>query len=235
MSKFKRFAPAVIILILMAFFFFSGFYKHTSFELVRQHYVETEDLVAYNPVMAPLVYVGIYAFSTALSLPGAIFLSILGGFLFPLPWSTLYVVVGATLGATCLFLAARSALGNSLRKKASPWARKMEAGFKENAVSYLLFLRLAPIFPFWLVNLAPALFKIRLWTYVWTTFVGIIPGAFVFTQAGRGLGAIFETQAELNLDAIFNRDVKIALILLALFAITPLAIKKWRAHKRDRQ
>nr|NGX46000.1 hypothetical protein [Chlamydiota bacterium] len=163
MKTFKRFLPALIILILMALFYFTGFYKHISFELLRQHYVETEDLVAYNPVLAPLVFTAIYAFSTALSLPGGIFLSILGGFLFPLPMSTIYVVVGATIGAIGLFLAARSAIGNSLRKKAAPWLSKMESGFQENAASYMLFLRFVPIFPFWLVNLAPAFFKTRLW------------------------------------------------------------------------
>jgi uncharacterized membrane protein YdjX (TVP38/TMEM64 family) len=141
------------------------------------------------------------------------------------------VLIGATIGATLLFLAARTALGESLRKKAGPLLTKMEKGFKENAVSYLLFLRFVPLFPFWLVNLAPAFFNVPLRTFVWTTAVGILPGAFVFTQAGAGLNAIFENEGVFSVHTILNTQLKIALVCLGIFALIPVAIKKYRARK----
>jgi len=231
----KRFLPLTVIIVLMAILYFSGFYKALSFETLRYHHFELTEYVNNYPVMTPFMFTGAYAAATALSIPGGIFLSIIGGYLFDQPWCTLYVVVGATAGATLLFLAAKTALGDALRKKAGPRLQKMEAGFQKNAASYLLFLRFVPLFPFWLVNLAPAFFGVRLRTYIWTTFVGIIPGAFVFTQAGRGFNAVFETAEEFSLASVFNLQVKIALICLGLFALIPIVIKKWREKKNDRQ
>jgi uncharacterized membrane protein YdjX (TVP38/TMEM64 family) len=99
-------------------------------------------------------------------------------------------------------------------------------------VSYLLFLRLVPLFPFWLVNLAPAFLGIPLRTFVWTTFIGIIPGAFVFAQAGAGLGAILDSNQGLSINGIFNWQVKIALIALGIFALIPILVKKIRKNAR---
>ena len=164
----------------------------------------------------------------ALSLPGGAILSLFGGFLFPQPFSTIYVVIGATIGAALIFLAARSALGEILYKKAGNIFNKMEKGFQENAISYLFFLRLVPIFPFWIVNLAAAFFRVSFWTYLWTTFLGIAPGSFVFTQAGAGLSAIFETGQTFSLSTIFNMQIRIALIALGIFALIPILIKKFK-------
>ena len=168
---------------------------------------------------------------TALSLPGGALLSIIGGFLFGVPLSTIYVVVGATIGATIIFLAARTAIGDLLKRKAGPFLSKMDTGFQKNTASYLLFLRLIPLVPFWLVNIAPAFFNVKTRTYLWTTFVGIIPGAYVFTQAGNGLGAIFDSGKEFSIETVFNIEVKIALVVLALFALIPIFVKRLR---RDR-
>lgn len=230
-QKLKRFWPILLILILMAVVYFTGLYKVISFEILKHHYRELQDFADSNRIGTPLVFMTIYALSTALSLPGGLFLSFLGGFLFPQPFSTLYVIAGATIGATSLFLAARTALGDYLKKKAGPRIKKMEKGFQKNATPYMLFLRLVPFIPFWLVNLAPAFFNIRLRTYIWTTLVGITPGAFVNTQIGRGLGAIFESQGSLTFSVIFNTEVKIALTCLAFFALIPIIYKKWKAKK----
>lgn len=231
-QKLKRYWPILLILILTAIVYFTGLYKVISFEALKHHYRELQDFADSNPIGTPLAFMAIYIVSTALSLPGGLFLSFLGGFLFPQPFCTLYVVIGATIGAVCLFLAARTALGKSLKKKAGPWLSKLEAGFRENEASYMLFLRLVPFVPFWLVNLAPAFFNTRLRTYIWTTLIGIAPGAFVNTQIGRGLGAIFESEVGLTFNVIFNTEVKIALTCLGFFALIPIAIKKWRARKR---
>lgn len=206
--------------------YFSGLYRFLSFDSLKHAHHELQAYVGAHPILTPFLFIAIYIASTALSVPGGVFLSLIGGFLFPQPLSTLYVLIGATIGATLLFLAAKTALGESLYKKAGPLLKKLKTGFHKNVASYLLFLRFVPLFPFWLVNLAPAFFNVRLWTYVWTTFVGILPGAFVFTQAGRGLSAVFEAQGELSLNAIFNTQIKIALLCLAFFALIPVLIKK---------
>ncbi len=235
MSKLKKFIPLLIIVILMAVGYFSGFFKALNYETLRYHHVELTEYVNNNPLLTPLMFIGTYIVATALSIPGGIFLSILGGFLFRQPWCTLYVVIGATTGAALLFLAARTAFGTVLKEKAGPKLQKFEKGFHKNPSSYLLFLRLIPLFPFWLVNLAPAFFNVPLWTYVWTTFVGIAPGAFVSTQAGRGLNTIFETSDTFQFSSIFNAEINIALIGLAIISLLPIMIRKWKEKKNDRK
>ncbi|MBS0653300.1 MAG: TVP38/TMEM64 family protein [Verrucomicrobia bacterium] len=224
----KRYFPIILIVILMGVVYATGLYRDLSFKNLKAYHSDLLLYVSKHPISAPVIFIMVYIIATALSIPGGIFLSLLGGFLFPVPLSTLYVVIGATIGATLLFLSARSALGERLFQKAGPLLKKMEKGFKENAVSYLLFLRFVPLFPFWLVNLAPAFFNVKLRTFIWTTFVGILPGAYVFTQAGEGLGAIFQSQGGLSLDAIFNLKIKIALIALGIFALIPIVVKKIR-------
>jgi len=216
----------------MTLVYFSGAYRYLSFEMLKSKYHLIRLFVEQHPIATPLIFIGIYIISTALSLPVGAFLSILGGFLFPQPLSTIYVVFGATLGACLLFIAAKTALGDALRKKSGSLLYKMKKGFQENAASYLLFLRLVPIFPFWLVNLAPAFFGVSFKTFFWATAVGIIPASFVFTQAGIGLGAILETQGQISLDTVFNLQVKIALISLGIFALIPIVIKKLKKNDR---
>ncbi len=211
----------------MAIAYASGLLDTLTFENIKTHREIIVDYIALHPILTPLLFMLLYIVVIALSLPGGAILTIVGGFFFEIPLSTLYVVVAATIGATIIFLAARTALGDFLRKRAGPFLGKMEKGFQNNAASYLLFLRLLPLFPFWLVNLAPAFFNVRLSTYIWTTFVGIIPGSYVFTQAGSGLGAIFEQGEAFSIDSIFNTQVKIALVVIALFAFIPIFVKRF--------
>jgi uncharacterized membrane protein YdjX (TVP38/TMEM64 family) len=232
-KHFKRFLPLIIILAGMALIYFSGQYRYLSFDCLKTYHQTLKAFIIAHPVIVPTLYILSYIVLTALSVPGAIFLSLLGGYLFPQPLSTIYVVFSATCGATLIFLAARTALGNSLREKAGPFLIKMEKGFQENAASYMLFLRFVPLFPFWIVNIAPAFFGVRLKTFVWTTLVGITPGAFIFTLAGRGLEKIFETDQAFSLNAIFNTQMKIALGLLGVFALVPILLKKIK-RSRDR-
>ncbi len=224
----KRFIPIMLIIATMLVVRVSGFSEYFTFENLKDNRQLLLDFVIQRPIQAVMVFIVIYAISTSLSLPLGALLSICGGFLFPQPLSTLYVVIGATIGAVGIFLAAKSALGSSLRERAGPWLAKMEEGFHENATSYMLFLRLVPAFPFWLVNLAPALLGVPLLVYTWTTFVGIIPGAFVFTQAGAGLSAIFDSGESFSFASVFNLKIKIALVALGLFALLPIVYKRWK-------
>lgn len=207
-----------------------GLDDYLTFEALRENCHLLTDFVAGQATLAVALYLLIYAASTATSLPGGAILTVAGGFLFG-PWlGTAYVVVAATVGATAVFLVARSTIGNILRAKAEPALRKMERGFQENALSYLLVLRLIPLFPFWLVNLVPALLGVPLKTYVIGTFLGIIPGVLVFTFAGAGLGSVFDSTESFSLASVLTPEVITALAGLSVLSLAPVVYKKLRAR-----
>ena len=141
------------------------------------------------------------------------------------------MVVGATIGATAVFMAARYLLADLLRAKAGPWLAKMEAGFKEDATSYLLVLRLVPGFPFFVVNLVPAFLGVPLGKFVISTFFGIIPGTFVFASIGAGLGSIFDSMQEFSLRGALTPQVITALVGLAVLSLIPVACKRLKAQR----
>lgn len=205
------------------------------FALGGQHYFSLETIKANRDALLQfthehfvaalvcgfLIYVGTVAFS----LPGALILSLTVGFVFGRWVGTAMVVAGATAGATIVFLAARYIFADSARKRLGATGEKINAGFTKGAFNYMLFLRLVPVFPFFLVNLAPALTSIPLRTYVIATFVGIIPGTFVFVNLGETLGRIESLQGLLSVETLG------AFALLGMLALVPLLLK-WR--KADR-
>lgn len=162
-----------------------------------------------------------YIAVTGLSLPGAVILTLAGGFLFGGVWGTLFVNVGATTGATLAFLVARYLLRDAVEQKFGRWLEPFQEGFRKNAFSYLMTLRLIPLFPFFVVNLVSGLTRVNLGTYVAATALGIIPGSFVYAYAGRQLGTIN------SLKEIASPNVIAAFILLGLLALFPIAYKKF--------
>jgi len=219
---------AVLIAGLAAFFFF-GLDRYVSFESLRSNREMLQEFIARNGVLAALLFGAIYAVMVAFSLPGGAFMTITGGFLFGWLGGGLIVVVGATIGATALFLIARTAVGGFLEAKAGPFLLKMEDGFRENALSYLLAMRLIPIFPFWLVNLVPAFLGVSTATYVVATFFGIIPGTFVYALVGNGLGKLIEAgeSTDTLLMTIFQPQFLAPLVGLAVLAVLPVIYKKY--------
>ncbi len=224
----KRYIPLVAIVILMVVAYFVGLHKYLTFDYLKATRLQLVSWKDAHPLLAPIAFIVLYITVVTLSIPGASILSIFGGYIFGLPAALIYVLIGATAGASLIFLVAKSAFGKTLEKKARPFLSKLRAGFKKNAWSYLLFLRLIPLFPFWLINIAPAFLGARFFTYAWTTFVGIIPGAYVYTQTGAGLGEIFDSGGAFSLHAIFNVKLRIALAFLALLALMPIVVKKMR-------
>ena len=231
MSRVKRFSPLVMLLLAITAAFALRLDDYVSFEQLERNRGWLLDFVDRHAFLAPLGFMLIYAIAIALSLPGGAILTIAGGFLFGIVAGTVYAVVAATLGATVVFLIARTALGDSLRQRAGPAVRRMEAGFRENALNYLLFLRLIPAFPFWLVNLVPAFLGVPLGTYVVATAVGIIPGTLVFASVGNGLGTVFETGGRPDLGIIFKPDIILPIIGLAVLAILPVAYRKIKGRQ----
>ncbi|MFH0343216.1 MAG: TVP38/TMEM64 family protein [Chromatiales bacterium] len=164
----------------------------------------------------------IYTVAIALSLPGAALLSLVTGFLFGRWVGTAVIVVAATLGGTLVFLGARFLFGEIAHKRLEHRAAaKILHGFQQDAFHYLLFLRLVPLFPFWLVNLAPAFTQIRTRTYVTATAIGIVPGSFVFANLGQSLGRLD------SLNNVLSTEVIVALVLLAVLALVPVSLKKF--------
>lgn len=168
-----------------------------------------------------------YAASVAFSLPGGALLSLATGFLFGRWLGTALILVSATLGAVAVFTAARYLFADAARQRLekSPSAAKLLAGFGRDAASYLLFLRLVPAFPFWLVNLAPAFAPVRFSTYLWTTVLGILPGSFVFANLGRSLGGIH------SLQGLISAEVLASLGLLGLLALLPVGLRRFARRR----
>jgi uncharacterized membrane protein YdjX (TVP38/TMEM64 family) len=189
----------------------------------------------------------IYMATVALSIPGAALLTVLGGFLFGWLIAGVLVVVAATAGATVVFLVARTSLGDVLARRAGPRLNALAKGFRDDAFNYLLFLRLVPVFPFWLVNIAPALFNVRLATFVTATLVGIVPGTFAFAFLGSGLDSIIAEQkaayeaclaagrgdCEMTFEAgaLLTPELIIAFVALGVVALIPVVVRRVRARR----
>ena len=231
-ARFKRFLPVLLLIIVAAAIYAFDLQMYLSFDALRDHRHTLIAFVERNFELAALLFIVVYAAATSMSLPGGAVLSITGGFLFGGLLGGALVVIGATIGATGIFLIAKTALGDSLRQRAGAWLKKMEEGFRENALSYLLTLRLIPLFPFFVVNLVPAFLGVRLGIYVLGTAIGIIPGALVFTFAGAGVAAVFDSGEEFSASAILSPEILAALTGLGLLALLPVIYQRYKARKK---
>lgn len=222
-----RFLPLLMLAAGGTVFLLLGGDRYLSVSALAEHREFLIDWVARAGIAAPLFFIAVYAGLTALSIPGAALLSVAAGVLFGSSAGTLYAVTGATLGATAVFAAARAGFGNAA-ERAGPWAGRLEAGFRANAFNYLLVLRLVPVFPFCLINLAAALTRVSLGTYVAGTFLGIIPGCFVFVSLGTAFGDFIGAKGSPDLDAMLHPGVLVAVGGLAVLALMPVAFKRSR-------
>lgn len=231
-NRLTRFIPLLIIAGGFAAFFATGANKYVSLAWLRENYGAVQDFVAARFALALGLFMLAYVAMAAFSVPGAGLLSLSAGLLFGTAIGTAAVVIAATLGATLLFLAARSAFGGALKAKAGGFIEKFEAGINENAFSYLLLLRLVPLFPFFVINLAPAFTKIRTSTYVLATFIGIMPGSFAYVSAGRGLGAVFESGGAVSLSGLLTKpEVLTPIVALSLLALLPVLLRVLKARR----
>lgn len=244
----RRMIPLIVIVLLAIAVYVTIGRGMISLEALVQHRAAIDAFVVEHRALAVIAYIALYIVVVALSLPGATFLTVTGGFLFGLVLGASAAVIGATLGATVIFLVARSALGEPLLKRAGPRANQLAQGFREDAFSYLLFLRLVPAFPFFLVNLVPAFADVRLSTFVAATALGIIPGGTVYAFAGIGLDSIISAQQEaydacmavgradchltFSAHGILTPELIGALVALGVLALVPVVVKRLRARAR---
>ncbi len=226
----RRLWPVALIVIALAAAWASGVHRYLSLDTLREQQDGLRAFVAENTVLAFAIYLAVYATATVLMLPGALWITIAGGFLFGLWGGTPATIVGATLGASILFLAAKTSVGSALRERAGPFVQKLEKGFQEDAVSYMFALRFLPIVPFPVANIAPAIFGARFRDYVITTALGIIPGVIAYTWIGAGLGATFAAGGEPDFASV-ARNLVPAVIALAIVSLLPVAYKKFFPKK----
>jgi uncharacterized membrane protein YdjX (TVP38/TMEM64 family) len=229
-----RLWPLAALALGLGAFFALGLHRHLGIESLAEHRAALASLAAARPVLAAAAFVLAYAAATALSVPGASVLTLAGGLLFGAAPGAAYAVAGATLGAVGVFLAARSALGGSLRRRAGPWLDRFAAGFRDDAFSYLLVLRLVPLFPFWLVNLVPAFLGVRLGTFALATLVGIVPGTLVYASVGAGLGAVLDAGRTPDLGVLLRPQVLLPLLGLAALALVPVAYRRFGRRETAR-
>ena len=225
-------AKAALLLVVVAggvagFYFFGDYLSFEAFRENRDALVAWRDS---NLLVAILVYGAIYVLAVAFSVPGAVWLTIAGGFLFGLFLGAATTVVSATIGATLIFLAAKTALRETLVRNAGAWLRRAEEEFQENEVSFMLLMRLVPAIPFFAVNIAAALLGVRLTTYIWTTLLGIIPGSAVYTWVGAGVDDVIARGETPNLGLIFEWTILGPILGLCALAVLPILIRKLRAR-----
>ncbi len=230
-GSYRRVVPIAALVVGLGSFFAFGLDDYFTLEALKENRGVLREWVIAHGVAAGLVYAAVYALSISLSIPGGLILTISGGFLFGPYWGTVYVLIGATIGATVVFLAARYAFADFLREKAGSALAKMEAGFNEHPKSYLFVLRLVPLFPFWLVNIVPAFLGVSIGNYMIATFFGIIPATFVYTLVGDGAGAVLDQGQDLDLGIIFEPRFILSIIGLAALALLPVVYNKVRGGR----
>lgn len=223
---YKRLIPLLVLALVLVLFFAFDLGRFLGFDALAEHKAWLSAWVDAHVVLAPLLYMLLYVAVVAFSLPGGLMMTIAGGLLFGAVSGAFYAVVGATIGASALFLIAKTSLGDFLMAKAEGSVKEMQAGFSENALSYMFVLRLVPLFPFFLVNLAPAFLGVSLRVYVIATFFGIMPATFVFALTGSGLGSVLEQGGDVSLAGVMMPEMMAALAGLALLALIPVVYKR---------
>lgn len=228
----RRFLPFAIILAGLVAAYTAGLQDYLTLTVLAEQRDALKAFVAEHRVASILGYFVFYALAVAFAFPAASVLTIFAGFVFGWLIAGILTVFAATTGAAAIFLAARSAFGDVLRKRAGPFAARLADGFAEDAFGYLLVLRLAPVFPFFVVNIAPAFFDIKLRTYMAATFLGIIPGTFAYSWLGQGLDSVIVAAAgrEISIADLVTPEITIAFLGLAIVAAIPTIVRKFRAR-----
>ena len=221
----RRIFLVIILILSIVAVRYSGVGDYITLETIKAHKETLERIIQERYVMAVFAYILLYLGSVALSVPIAAILTISGGYFFGTMLGALYANIGATLGAVIAFLIVRYLAGDVVQRRYSNQLASFNAAFKRYGTSFLLSIHFIAIVPFFLVNILAAFTKISLWTFIWTTSLGIIPGSLVFAYAGQQLTTIESVQD------IFTPHILLAFILLAVLALLPTIVSKLRYRK----
>ena len=220
--KLNRFLPISILLTGLLGAFFFGWAEYISLETIRTNKEELRQFIQAKYATSVFTFIFIYAFTTACCIPGAAILSLTGGYLYGVSLGATFSLTGATIGACSLYFAARTALGDSLKSRAGSAIMSMQEGFKKNSFSYMLFLRLVPVFPFFLVNLVPAFLQVRFSVYFFASVIGMVPGAVAFSLTGAGLDKILLNGDSFDISSLITNELMLGLIGLGILALLPV-------------
>ena len=227
----KRYLPLVVLLSVLAVFFVLRVMGHLDFlslAALKDNQAKLHAWVDNNFLAVYAAYFAFYVVVTACSLPFALLMTLTGGFLFGAVWGGIVVVFAATIGATTVFLATRSAFGDFFLQRAGNKIKKLEEGFQKDVVSYMLFLRFIPVFPFFLINIAAAVFRVPLRIFFLTTLFGVAPGTFIYALSGSSLNDIFAAGQDFSPDTILTPKVIAALVGLSLLSLLPILYRKFK-------
>ncbi|HRK19069.1 MAG TPA: TVP38/TMEM64 family protein [Hyphomicrobiaceae bacterium] len=252
-SRLRRFGPLLAVgglsLLALVAGYLSGDLDQVGFRTLLAFRDQVQGLLGSSPALSVLCYVAIYVLVVSLSLPGSALLTLSGGLLFGTVTGGMAAVIGATAGAIVIFLVASTAIGDIMARRAGPMVQMLRSGFQKNALSYLLFLRITPAIPFFIVNLVSGVLGIPLRTYVIGTFFGVMPASFAFASVGSGLDSLI-AEAQRSYEAcraasagacsygispssLITTEIKTAFVLLGLLALSPVAFRAWRSRRDD--
>jgi uncharacterized membrane protein YdjX (TVP38/TMEM64 family) len=231
MIALRRLWPLLLLAALLAAAYASGLQRQLSWSALAAHEAALRQRVELHPLWAACAYVVTYAAAVAISLPAAVVLTVSGGLLFGTAGGGALAVAGAWIGAVLLFLAARTALGPLLATRAATLLDHVRPGLQRDGFSYLLALRLIPVVPFWLTNLAPALVGMSLAPYAAATLLGIIPATLVFASIGAGVANVLAAGGQPDLSVIFSAPVLLPLLGLALLSLAPVVWRLWQRRR----
>lgn len=218
----------MVALILIGYYvWFSGIYSYISLDTLKEHQNFLKTFVKENFVIASLLYLLLYFAIVSLSIPTATIMSLIGGFLFGQAVATICVVLSASFGACVVFLSAKFASRNSIKKGCGSWVQKMKDGFGENAFLYMLTLRLMPIFPFVIINIVSGILQIRLKTFFFGTLIGIIPGTYIYVSVGVAMEALLNRD-NFTPEILLEPKIFIAMTGLGILALLPIIYHKLR-------
>lgn len=230
MPSLKKIIPLAILISGLILFFVFGGNQYLNLETVSDNYQKLIHFTHDHYIMSVLIYMAAYIAVVAFSIPGATVMTLIGGFLFGVVLGTIWVVLSASIGASITFLAVNTAFGGVLKNRVDTKTSKIYEGFRKNAFNYLLTIRLIPVFPFFAINIAAGIFGMKLRTFFLATFLGIMPGSAIYAWVGSGLGYTLEQGKSIDLGIIFEPQVFLPMIGLAVLSLLPVIIKQFRRN-----
>ena len=228
--------PLLAVVAVAGLFFALGGARYISMDTLQQKSGALTAFTGRHHVWSVTLYILAYVAVVAFSLPGALIMTLTGGFLFGAWMGSAAAVTGVSLGSAVMFLIARSALGDILRSRIRAGGRlaRLEAGIRRNAFLCILTLRLIPAMPIWLVNIAAGFVHMPFWTYFTATVIGIIPSSVIYASIGSTFGRVFEQGRSPSLHMLLEPQVVGPLCALMLLSLAPIAVQAWRAKRRRR-
>ena len=232
-ARLLRLFPLLLVGVAVVIVYATGLWKDLSLDELKAQRQVLKGFVHLHPVESVLLYMGCYCVIVALSIPGALIMTLTGGFLFGTWEGGAAAAVGVASGATVMFLVAHTALGGFLRRwvDADGFIAKVEAGVRRHAFLYIFSLRLMPALPIWMVNIAAAFVNTPVWTYGGATLLGILPSTFIYASVGAGLDGVFAAGGTPTLGSLFRLQVLAPLFGLGALAVLPVAYQMWRGRR----